>query len=161
MSTRVYVPTTFTGLRDLMTAAGIGPAPFEAHAVTDAVRRELPDASEEEWEHAAATAAARDSLELLADEDPPRRVVLAVDVETVLPAADGLSVVEVADVVPLAKVAAVLADDPAAGPLVEAARLALPAAATGDADAVAAVERCLDEELGWYAAQEIVDLLDS
>ena len=45
-----------------MTADGIGPAPFVGHAVTPAVREELPDVGEEEWEYAASTAAAQSSL---------------------------------------------------------------------------------------------------
>ena len=49
MTVRVYVPTTMTGLRQLVQADGVGPAPFLAHAVTDAVRNELADAGEEDW----------------------------------------------------------------------------------------------------------------
>ncbi len=50
---RVYVPTTPARLRGLLVADGLGPAPFVAHAVTDAVRAALPDGGEEEWEYAA------------------------------------------------------------------------------------------------------------
>ena len=69
MSTRVYVPSSFAGLRDLVAADGIGPPPFLAHAVTDALRAAWSDGSEEDWEYAASTAASRSSLALIDDAD--------------------------------------------------------------------------------------------
>jgi len=64
--------------------------------------------------------------------------------------------VEVDEVVPFRLVGAVLADAADAEGHVAAARDALAAGAT-DADRLA--DRCLDHELGWWAAQEIGDLL--
>jgi hypothetical protein len=61
--------------------------------------------------------------------------------------------------VPFRRVAAVLADDDGAGEDVAAAVRQLSAAHCGDADAVRAVERCQDHELGWWATQEICELL--
>ena len=157
MTVRVYVPTTMTGLRQLVQADGVGPAPFLAHAVTDAVRNELADAGEEDWEYAASTAAAQSSLAMLHEDDPARRVVIAVDVPSARPAGtEDPTVVEVDDVVPFRLVGAVLADAADAEDHVAAARDALAAGAT-DADRLA--DRCLDHELGWWAAQEIGDLL--
>ncbi len=155
MSTRVYVPTTLTRLRAVVTADGIGPAPFVGHAVTPGVREGLPDVGEEEWEYAASTAAAQSSLAMLEDDEPARRVVIAVDVPSARPAGTAdPTVVEVDDVVPFRRVGAVLADAAEAEPDVAAARDAV-----GTPDAEDLAERCLDHELGWWAAQEIGDLL--
>jgi hypothetical protein len=157
MTTRVYVPSTLGRLRAIVTADGIGPAPFVGHAVTPVVREELADLGEEEWEYAASTAAAQSSLALLHDDEPARRVVVAVDVPSVrLAGTEDPTVVEVDDVVPFRLVGAVLADAADAEEHVAAARDAL---AAGAPDAHRLVERCLDHELGWWAAQEIGDLL--
>ena len=106
-------------------ADGVGPAPFLAHAVTDAVRGELADAGEEDWEYAASSAAALASVGLLGEGEPARRVVLAVDV----PGARRVEVedptrCEVDTVVPFRWVAAVLADSADAEDTVAAARRA-------------------------------------
>ena len=157
MSTRVYVPSTLGRLRAVVTADGLGPAPFVGHAVTPAVREALADLGEEEGEYAASTAAAQSSLAMLHDDDPARRVVIAVDVPSARPAGtEDPTVVEVDEVVPFRLVGAVLADAADAEDHVAAAREALAAGAT-DADRLA--DRCLDHELGWWAAQEIGDLL--
>ncbi len=160
MSARVFVATSWTGLQQIVTADGIGPAPFFGHAVTRALRAAWPEAGDEELEYAATLAAARTSLGLLTDEDPPRRVVLAVDAGTVIEADDeDPTVVEVGEVVPMRLVAAVLVDTTDAAEEVEAARAAWPAALEGDADAEAAVDRCLDRDLAWFAVQELGELL--
>jgi hypothetical protein len=158
MSTRVYVPTTPRGLRAAVEAGAVGPAPFVAHAVTRAVRAGLADAGDEEWEHAAASAAARSSVGMLDADEPARRVVLAVDVPAVHAGdRDGTGLVEVHEAAPLSRVAAVLADSADAEPAVAAARDAV--AAQG-LDVERLLERCLDHELGWWAAQEVEVLLD-
>jgi hypothetical protein len=158
VSVRVYVPTTFAGLRAVVQSDGVGPAPFAAHAVTDPVRAELADGGEEEWEYAASTAAAQGSVELLLADDVPRRVVIAVDVASVLRVgSDDPTLVEVDEVVPMRRVAAVLADDAAAEGDVAAAR---DASAAGTPDRERLLERCLDHHLAWWAAQEISQLLD-
>jgi hypothetical protein len=157
VSTRVYVPTTLSRLRAVVTADGIGPAPFVGHAVTPEVRSQLFDVGEEEWEYAASTAAAQSSLGMLHEDEPARRVVIAVDVPAARPAGTAdPTVVEVDDVVPFRYVGAVLADAADAEADVAAARDAL-AVRSGDAEALS--ERCLDHELGWWAAQEIGELL--
>ncbi len=160
MSARVYVATTWTGLRQIVTADGVGPAPFFGHAVTRALRAAWPDGEDEELEYAATSAASRTSLGLLTDEDPPRRVVLALDAETVQESDDeDPTVVEVGEVVSMRKVAAVLVDTEDAADDVEAARAAWPATLQGDADAEAVVDRCLDRDLAWFAVQEVGELL--
>jgi hypothetical protein len=161
MTTRVYVPSSMTGLRDLVTADGIGPAPFVAHAVTDALRAAYDDGAEEEWEYAAAVAASRASLVLIREDDDPRRVVLAVDAETVRPAegADDPTLVSVEEVVPFRKVESVLVDLPEAGDDVRAAATALRAEDADEQEAEALADRALDHELAWFATQEIGDLL--
>lgn len=160
MSRRVYVATTWSGLRGIVTADGIGPAPFFAHAVTASLREAWPEGNEEELEYAATTAAARTSLGLLTDEDPPRRVVLAVDAETVTESDDeDPTVVEVGEVVPMRLVAAVLVDTDDAADDVTAARAAWPVAAESDPEAEMLVERSLDRELAWFAVQEVGELL--
>jgi hypothetical protein len=160
VTTRVYVPSSWAGLRDLVASDGIGPAPFLAHAVTEGLRADYPDGDEEEWEYAAAAAASRSSLSLIREEDPPRRVVVAADVETVSPAeTEDPTVVEVGEVVPFRRIAAVLVDLDEAASDVRAAADRYPDAIEGDADAEGVVEASLDHELAWYAAQEIGDLL--
>jgi hypothetical protein len=128
--------------------------------VTRALRAAWPDGEDEELEYAATSAAARTSLGLLTDEDPPRRVVLALDAETVIESDDeDPTVVEVGEVVPMRLVAAVLVDTEDAAADVTAAREAWPATLQGDADAEAVVDRCLDRDLAWFAVQEIGELL--
>jgi hypothetical protein len=160
-TTRVYVPSTLTRLRDLLVSGGVGPVPVLGHAVTDAVVAADAGAGEEDWEYAAMTAAAQDSLGLLTEDDPQRRVVVVVDAESaraVQPAEHSL--VELDEVVPVRAIAAVHVDDETAATDVTAARAVWGDAENGDPVAVAAVERCLDHELGWFAAQEIAVLLE-
>jgi hypothetical protein len=97
---------------------------------------------------------------MIRDDEAARRVVVAVDVDTVLPAqAEDPTVVEVGEAVPFRKVAAVLVDLPEAEGDVRAAAGRFGDAESGDADAEALVEKALDHELAWYASQEIGDLL--
>lgn len=159
--TRVYVPSTLSRLRDVVTAGGIGPSPVLAHAVTETLRAGYPDGTEEDWEYAAMSAAAQDSLGLLADDDPPRRVVIAVDVGSVVPVDPGRpTLVELLVVAPARDIASVHVDSADAEDLVAVARAAWLGAENGDEAAVVVVERCLDRELAWFAAQEIGDLLE-
>ncbi|HSJ19868.1 MAG TPA: hypothetical protein VK964_04775 [Nocardioidaceae bacterium] len=160
MSTRVYLPSSITGLNEILLSGGVGPVPLPAHAVTDDVRAALPDAAGEEWEYAVLNAAAQDSVGLLTEDDPPRRVVVVAEVGSVTPGPDG-SLVEVDEVVSLRQVVAVHVDGDDAAEVVAAARAAWSDAEAGDEAAVAVVERCLDHELGWFATQEIGVLLES
>ena len=158
--TRVFVATSWAGLRQIVTADGIGPAPFVAHAVTEGLRTAYPEGSDEEWEYAALTAAARTSLGLIGEDGPARRVVVAVDAATVVPAEDeDPTVVEVGEVVPYRRIAAVLVDPADAQDVVAAAAARWVDAEAGDAEAEQVVDRCLDLDLAWFATQEIGDLL--
>jgi len=162
VSTRVYIPSSVEGLSNILLSGGVGPVPFLAHAVTGDLRSALPDADEEEWEYAALTSAAQDSLGLITDEDRACRVVVVAEVETVMPVGEGEpSLVEVVDVVPLRNVVAVHVDSDDAQEDVSAAREVWQAAQEGDAAAVAALDRCLEHELGWFASQEIGDLVET
>lgn len=162
MSARVYLPCTLRLLREYVIAGGIGPAPFPAHAVTDALKAAYADGDEEEWEYAAMAAAAEDSLALLGDDDRPRRVVVVAEVGTVIAADEPghPTLVEVVDVVPTRLVVAVHVDAADAEDDVAAAAAAWERADAGDEEAQAVVERCMRHELGWYATQEISDLLE-
>jgi len=157
--TRVYLPVTPRELRVARELGVLGPGRLRGHAVTTALVAALPGADEEEQEYAALTAAAVDSLSRLGDQDLARRVVVAVDVDVAAPstgADDAPSAVVVDGDVPLRLVAALLVDSDDASPAVSTAVVALAASAP---HADEAVERCLDHELGWFAAQEIDDVL--
>ncbi|GGF56659.1 hypothetical protein GCM10011519_33200 [Marmoricola endophyticus] len=141
-SVRTYLPTTLRGLAELAASGEV--APTGGHAVTDAVRAEWQDSSEEEWEYEALCLAADDCAALWAEDDERRRVVLAVDVDAAAVrlaesgdrtgAGDPTEVV-VTRAVPLRDVAAVHAD-------------------LSEADA----ER--RDDLCWFATQELDQLLD-
>jgi len=138
---RIYVPTTTSGLAALV-AEGRLTGGFRAHAVTDALRAEWPDADDEQWEYAAMYAAADSSLALIrtsdTDADQPRRYVVAADVPAVEPVAgDDPTLVAVAADVPWKNVAALHAD-------------------ISDVDAATAE----DADLAWFATQEIRHLVD-
>jgi hypothetical protein len=149
---RVYLPMTATRLREAQQRGSFGPAPLRAHAVTPAVADALDD--EEEREYAALTAASLDAVALLTDEDPAYRLVAAVDVGSWEPdAGDDPTAVRLAHEVPWKRLAAVLADSPDAGPAVAQAR------ERGAEQDDAALEACLDHELGWFATQEVDQLL--
>ena len=135
---RAYVPTTLGGLREVV-ASGQLAAPVAAHAVTDAVRAEWRESSEEEWEYEALCLAADDCAELWAEHDVRRRVVLALDLDDadVEPISDDRSdptQVRLLASVPLRRVAAIHAD-------------------LSEADAAR------QDDLCWFATQEVDQLL--
>ena len=134
MSLRVYVPLTSSMLATLV-ADGRLPGPLRAHAVTAALRSELPGADDEELEYAATYAAADDSWDLRTQADAPRRFVLAADVAEVSPLEEDITTVQVDADVAMTDVAAVHCD---------------PADMTYDQ---------LEDELAWFATQEIAGLV--
>ncbi|HVX42720.1 MAG TPA: hypothetical protein VHC49_02485 [Mycobacteriales bacterium] len=162
---RVYLPATMNRLSDLVKEGSLGPAPLTAFAVTPALREWYVDDDVESLEYAALLNAARASLRLL-DADPAaprRRVVVAAEV------ADGAAevradldraVVQLAEPVGLAQVAAVHVDAPEAEDAVRAAARVVMEADLGGADAQFAVDETEGHELGWYATQEIGPLLE-
>ena len=163
---RVYLPCTLPRLREVLATGSVevGPDGLVGFAVTPALREWYTEGDLEELEYAATTAAARASLRLLADEgEALRRVVLAADVPDgqARPAPDlDRAAVRVAGPVPLRMVQSGLVDVPAAVGDVRRAVSALPAAASGDDDAVFIVESVEDHELAWYAAQELPVLVE-
>jgi hypothetical protein len=159
VTVRVYLPTTLALLGDLLASGVVTTASAPGHAVTDAVRRSFPDVDEEDLEYAASSAAAQGSVALLGAGEPPRRAVLAVDVAAVEDAGnpDDPTRVLLPEEVRPQQVAALLLDSEEAGRAVAAARDALLA---GSPEAALLLERCLDHELGWWAAQELAGLLE-
>jgi hypothetical protein len=161
---RVYLPATSGTLRQLLDAGSVGPPPVTGFAVTPGLREWYLDDDLEALEYAALSEAARASLRLL-DADPSvarRRIVVAVEV------ADGSArvrddrdrgVVELAEPVPLARVASVHADDDDAVAAVTAAAAAIVRADLGEPAAQDLVDDAEGFELSWYANQEIAELL--
>ncbi|MEO5653107.1 MAG: hypothetical protein ABIN79_11845 [Marmoricola sp.] len=132
---RVYLPTSLEALATHLADGGIGPSPLHGHAVTEWLRAEWPDGSEDEWEYAVLMAAADDSRAWLPADARPRRVVLVAEVEGLTEDRDSTGVV-LDSAVPLRLLLAVHAD-------------------TEDLDPAA-----LDPgDLGWFAVQEIEDLI--
>ncbi|MQA77115.1 MAG: hypothetical protein GEV10_01300 [Streptosporangiales bacterium] len=163
---RIYLPSTLPRLAAAARAERVEPAPVVAYAVTPALRESYAEGDLEELEYAALTAAARQSLRMLADDPaaPRRRVVLAADVpdHATDPAGDLTSdpaAVRLAAAVPYDAVVSAHVDDDLALEDVAAAAEALPAAAAGDDDAAFTVDGAEAHELAWYAVQEIPDLL--
>ena len=159
---RVYLPLTSSSLRRAREEGAFGPAPLPGHAVTPALLEALGGTTDQEdAEYSAMAAAGLASLTMLGDDDAPARVVAAVDVASWEPRPDegDPSAVEVRFDVPLKRLAAVHVDGADTRVQVLAAREALRAEAGSD-DLPEAVERCLDLELGWFAAQELDALLD-
>lgn len=138
MSVRVYLPLVPAGLAALVTEGRLD-GPRRAHAVTQALRAAWPDGDEEEWEYAALMAAGEDSWAAREPGDRPRRHVVAADVPSVeeLDDAEDPTLVEVAADVPWKRVAAAHVD---------------PADRPDGAEAP-------DDDLAWFATQEIADLL--
>lgn len=114
--TRIYVPLNASRLRSLDTDRALGGAPFLAHAVTEAARESAPAATEDEWEYAALSDAARSSAALLTSGES-RRIVAAADVAADLvgpaKAADAAveSAVSISDSVALNRIASFHVDD--------------------------------------------------
>jgi tellurite resistance protein len=159
---RVYIPVTHTGLRDLVVSGGLGPSPLLGYAVTGALRESYAEGDEEELEYVAMTEAARSSLQLLAvtEDEAPRRLVVAVDVDEARPLEGyGAAGVELPHVVPMREVAAVHADAAAAEKDVAAAVAVLRAGGPRDDDERFVLDTCEAHELAWFATQEISDLL--
>ena len=147
---RLYLPATATDLHK------DGLTPRWAHAVTGALRAELPDEDDEGLEMAATLAAADESVRLLAaDGSVPRRIVVvadvpdgAVEVPEVLGEEQLPTAVEVVSPVPWDLVVSLHVDEQAAAADVRAA-------AAGDDDAL---ERAADRDLLWYDVVELDDL---
>jgi hypothetical protein len=160
---RVYLPATIGMLRKLVSEGKLQPVSATGFALTPALRESYVSGSTEELEHAALLDAARASLRLLADDEkePPRRVVVSVDVDhaTARPDLDA-AVVRLAGPVVLDDVAAVHVDTEDAEEAVRAAAAVIDAADLGDPDAEFALGDAEDHDLAWYAPQELPFLLE-
>jgi hypothetical protein len=159
---RVYLPATVPLLRDWLTA-GSATAVGPAYAVTPTLREWYREGDIEELEHAASLLAAVGSLTLLADDvaAPPRRVVLAADVDEARTTQDleHRGAVRLAGAVPRDRWSSALVDDDGAAAVVAAAVELLrdPAADATDIDFALGEAEAAD--LGWYAVQELPFLL--
>jgi len=163
---RVFLPSTLPALATALRAGQVGAAPQPGFAVTPALREAYASGDTEELEYAALTEAARASLRMLAG-DPAasaRRVVLAAEVpvdHVRWDARDGEPArVVVGKAVPLARLASAHVDDLEAGADVRCAAEALSAADAGDEDARFTVDGAEGHELGWYATQELSNLVE-
>jgi hypothetical protein len=137
---RVYVPVTVDVLRKWHTD-DILAAPVSAWAVTDELRTQLSELAEEEVEFAVAVAAAEASRQQLAERRirRGRRMVVVAEIS--------YSVVGSAGETP----GEVMLENP-----VEGRRIAAVLADGGDIDVASSVD---NDDLAWFAAQEIPDLL--
>jgi hypothetical protein len=161
---RVFVAATLPKLAELNQTGLLAPDIDSVFAVTPALREWYTDGDAEELEYAALLEAARASLGLLAAEPsaPPRRAVVAADVTGAVPdASNSRAGVRLAVPIRTDQVAALHIDTGDAEDTVRAAVAAYARAATGDQDAVSAVEEPEGLELLWYASQELPDLLHS
>jgi len=162
---RVYLPSTFPGLRALLDSGEVGEPPLPGFAVTPELREWYATGDLEELEYVAMSMAARASVRLLdADQDAVRRRVVVVvevpdDAVSASPHVDRAAV-KVSVPVPMRDVRSVHADDPSAIPDVTVAADAVVEADLGGEEAAFAVEQADGHELGWYATQEIGILLE-
>jgi hypothetical protein len=158
----VYLPSTIPLLREWLRAGNAIPV-AAAYAVTPSLREWYREGDLDELEHAAALLAAVASLDLLASDSssPPRRVVLAADVDDAMaiPDHDERGALRLRDAVPSSRWASALVDDEGAADAVLAAVALLrdPAALADDLDF--ALGEAEEADLSWYAAQELPHLL--
>lgn len=168
MTTRVFVPLTRGDLQ-VLARDGVLPPPAggvrAAHASTSALQASWPDGDEEEWEYAALLTAAQESLELVAAAGEAaasaRRRVAVLDVAATVASPDPEAPetgVGLPEPLRLDDVDAWHVDDDEAVATVAAAVTAIRQGA-GDDDLVVRLEACLDHDLGWYAPQELDQLL--
>jgi len=129
VSTRVYLPVSADQLAALVTEGRLA-GPLHAHAVTDGLRESWPEADDDSWEYAALMAAAAASRTSGAG----RRRVVAADVAQVEPGDD---------------------EDPTSVRL--PGDLTWKAVAAAHVDPADGVDE--DEDLAWFATQEIAHLI--
>lgn len=162
---RVYLPATIPMLAEL-SESGLLAVPLSAHAVTPALREWYTEGNVEELEYAAMVEAAEASLRLLRKDPgaPPRRVVVAAEVDVALAAPPGhagpRSLVLLPGAVERRQVASLHVDDPEAVGDVSAAVAAVEAAAAGDEDAQFTVDSAEGNDLLWYDVSELEILLE-
>ncbi len=136
---RVYIPATAADVHELSDWSRL-PGPRDAYALTGGVRRGLADLDDEEAEWALTAAAAEASVQLLHDQGIPRgrRVVVVAHVDDqAIDQDEGVpGLVRLTDGLALAQVACLLAD-------------------AAEMDTATQPE----DDLAWYATQELAQLL--
>ena len=163
---RVYLPATLSGVRLALEQGSVQVRSGYGFAVTEPLRLEYPDWSEDDLEYLAMQDASRASLRLLAaggEDEPALRVVIAADIDdaevTARPELDR-AVISLPDSVAWPVVAAVHVDGADAEPAVRAAAAVIDAADLGDDDAEFALGSAEDFDLAWYAPGEIRYLVE-
>lgn len=161
---RIYIPVIMSTLRKVVADREVTPLGGIVFAVTDDLRREYPDADDEELEYLALTDAARACLRLLAaagPEEPQLRIVIAADVPEVTSATDlDRAAARVAGSVPWKRIASFHLDGAEAADVVRAAAAVVDQADLGDDDAEFAVGSAEDIDLAWYAPGEIAYFIE-
>jgi hypothetical protein len=167
--THVYIPATLAMLQQLVADGSLWPVNGTAFAVTPTLREAYAEGDDDELAEVALREAALASVRLLAtqraeaaDETlPPRRAVLAADVDDVTfrPDLDD-AVVRLGAPVALDDVVAAFVDNAEAEPAVSAAIAVIDAADLGDEDADLVVGDAQDHDWAWYANQELPFLLE-
>ncbi|MET3803701.1 hypothetical protein ABIB25_000687 [Nakamurella sp. UYEF19] len=161
---RIYIPVTLSTLREVVVQKSITPRGGTVFSVTDDLRREYPEADDEELEYLAMSDAARACLRLLSvagDDEPPLRVVISADVPAVesTPHLDRAAA-RFEGAVPWKQIASVHLDGAEAADVVRAAMAVVDEADLGDVDAEFAVGSAEDLDLAWYAPGEVAYLLE-
>jgi len=163
--TQVYIPATLAMLQQLVADGSLHPVSGTAFAVTPTLRESYAEGDDDELAEVALREAALASLRLLAVEHgdglPPRRAVLAADVEDIVfrPDLDD-AVVRLSGPVPIDRVIAAYVDNAGAEQAVLAAIEVIDEADLGDEDADLVVGDAQDHDLAWYATQELPFLLE-
>lgn len=164
--TVVYIPATLAMLAQLVADGTLRPVNGTAFALTPTLREAYAEGDDDELSDVALREAALASLRLLAagepsDSLPPRRVVLAADVDgvTYRPDLDD-AVVRLSGPVAIEDVIAAYVDNAGAEEAVARAIEAVDAADLGDEDADLIVGDAQDHDLAWYANQELPFLVE-
>jgi hypothetical protein len=164
----VYIPATLTMLQQLVADGSVRPVNGTVFALTPKLREAYAEGDDDELAEVALQEAALASLRLLADDPgiaseslPPRRVVLAAEVDEVKyrPDLDD-AVVRLGAPVRIEDVIAAYVDTAAAETAVTKAIAFIDAADLGDEDAELIVGDAQDHDLAWYANQELPFLLE-
>lgn len=161
---RVYIPATFSMLKELDADGVIHARSGWGFAATPALTEFFTSGDEEEIEAVAFDDAALASLRLLAIGDEPdfpyRRVVISADVDAVPQPDMGESVVKLSAPVALEDVAAIHVDIAAAEEATKRATELIDAADLGDQDAELAVGDAQDNYLAFYDPTELPFLVE-
>jgi hypothetical protein len=148
----VYIPATLAMMQQLVADGSLWPVNGTAFAVTPTLRESYAEGDDDELAEVALQEAALASLRLLADDMddnlPPRRAVLAAEIEDVKyrPDLDD-AVVRLGGPIAMDQVVAAYVDNVAAEPAVTAAIAVIDAADLGDEDADLVVGDAQDHDL--------------